>query len=109
MNTEYAPSGAAAASATGGREATSVLRAPATVFVATPDVAVTVADEAPGDVVRWGPIVAGVVTAFTVLLFLTVLGIALGLSAFGEKNASQSWGTAAGIWGGRSGLSIAFD
>src|SRR6476660_8811708 len=96
VNTEYAPSGAAAASATGGHEATSVLRAPATAFVATPDVAVTVEEKSPGDVVRWGPIFAGVVTAFTVLLFLTVLGIALGLSALGNKNGSQSWGTAAG-------------
>jgi hypothetical protein len=64
--------------------------------VATPDVAVTV-EEPHGDVVRWGPIVAGVVSAFTVLLFLTVLGIALGLSALGGKNDSQGWGTAAGI------------
>jgi hypothetical protein len=65
--------------------------------VATPDVEVTV-EEPHGDVVRWGPIVAGVVTAFTVPLYLTVLGVALGLSALGETNDSQDWGTAAGIW-----------
>ncbi len=106
MNTDYAPSGAAA-SAAGGLEPPPVLRAPAAALVAPADVAVTVEDESSGDVVRWGPIVAGVVTAFTVLLFLTVLGIALGLSAFGEANASQSWGTAAGIWGGLS-LLVAF-
>lgn len=61
------------------------------------------------DRVRWGPIVAGVVTAFAILLFLTVIGIALGLSALGgDPNASpQTWGSAAGIWGGLS-LLIAF-
>lgn len=107
MSTEYAPSGAAVAGAAAGLEATPLLRAPAAAFVATPDVAVAVEEESPGDVVRWGPIVAGVVTAFTVLLFMTVLGIALGLSALGEENTSQNWGTAAGIWGGLS-LLMAF-
>ncbi len=107
MNTEFAPGGVGVAPAASGPEATPTLRAPAAAFVATPDVAVTVEDESPGDVVRWGPIVAGVVTAFTVLLFLTVLGIALGLSALGKENTSQGWGTAAGIWGGLS-LLVAF-
>lgn len=106
MNSEFAPSGASMASATGSLEAPGALRAPASVLLASPDVAVSV-DESPGDVVRWGPIVAGVVSAFTVLLFLTVLGVALGLSALGDGNASQSWGTAAGIWGGLS-LLVAF-
>jgi hypothetical protein len=61
------------------------------------------------DRIRWGPIVAGVVTAFAVLLFLTVLGIALGISALGggDDNNPQTWGTAAGIWGGLS-LLVAF-
>jgi hypothetical protein len=61
------------------------------------------------DRIRWGPIIAGVVTAFAVLLFLTVLGIALGISALsGNKdNNPQTWGTAAGIWGGLS-LLVAF-
>jgi hypothetical protein len=106
VSTEYAPSRIVAASATGGRAAPDPLRTAATAFVSTPEVAVTV-DESPGDVVRWGPIVAGVVSAFTVLLFLTVLGIALGLSALSGENASQGWGTAAGIWGGLS-LLVAF-
>jgi hypothetical protein len=48
-----------------------------------------------------------VVTAFAVLLFLTVLGIALGISALGGDDDPQTWGTAAGIWGGLS-LLVAF-
>ena len=59
------------------------------------------------DRIRWGPIIAGVVTAFAVLLFLTVLGIALGISALGGDDNPQTWGTAAGIWGGLS-LLVAF-
>jgi len=60
------------------------------------------------DRIRWGPIIAGVVTAFAVLLFLTVLGIALGISALGgNDNDPQTWGTVAGIWGGLS-LLVAF-
>jgi hypothetical protein len=56
------------------------------------------------DLIRWGPILAGVVTALAVMLFLTVLGIALGLSAFTGDRDLQTWGTAAGIWGGLSAL-----
>jgi hypothetical protein len=56
------------------------------------------------DLIRWGPIVAGVVTALAVMLFLTILGIALGLSAFTGDRDLQTWGTAAGIWGGLSAL-----
>jgi hypothetical protein len=59
------------------------------------------------DLVRWGPVLAGIVTAFAVLLFLTVLGIALGLSALGGDDDPATWGTAAGIWGGLS-LLVAF-
>jgi hypothetical protein len=104
VNTEYAPGGRASAASVSA--ASDPLRVPAPTLVTTPEVAVTV-DETPGDVVRWGPVVAGVVSAFTVLLFLTVLGIALGLSALSGANASQGWGTAAGIWGGLS-LLVAF-
>jgi hypothetical protein len=108
VNSNYVPTGAAAASATIGLEGTPALRAPTTAFLATPEVAVTVEKEVPRDVVRWGPIVAGVVTALTVLLFLTVLGIALGLSTLGSENSPRGWGTSAGIWGGLSLLGAFF-
>src|SRR5919107_668424 len=69
-------------------------------------VEVDVADVPMRDRIRWGPIIAGVVTAFAVLLFLSVLGLALGVSALGGDDP-QPWGPAAGIWGGLS-LLIAF-
>jgi hypothetical protein len=75
--------------------------------IVAPAVEVEVGDVGRGDHVRWGPIIAGVVTAFAVLLFLTVIGLALGLSALGAEDDASSWGTAAGIWGGLT-LLVAF-
>lgn len=52
------------------------------------------------DRVRWGPIVAGVFTALTTLLVMTVLGLALGLTAFEPgETGERTVGTAAAIWG----------
>lgn len=52
------------------------------------------------DRVRWGPIVAGVFTALTTLVIMTVLGLALGLSAFEPgETGERTVGTAAAIWG----------
>jgi hypothetical protein len=73
----------------------------------SPAVEVDVAQVPLRDSVRWGPIIAGVVTALAVLLFLTVIGIALGLSALGRDDDPGTWGTAAGIWGGLT-LLVAF-
>ena len=75
--------------------------------VGVPAVEVDVAEVPLRDRIRWGPIIAGVVTAFAVLLFLTVLGLALGISALGGDDDPQTWGAAAGIWGGLS-LLVAF-
>lgn len=60
------------------------------------------------DPIRWGPILAGVVTALAVMLFLTALGLALGFSTFSGDESPQDWGTAAGIWGGLSLLASFF-
>lgn len=107
MSTDYTRSQAVDTSASGRLDAPGV-GTPAYVASARPDVEVDVVNAPLRDRIRWGPIVAGIVTAFAVLLFLTVLGIALGLSAIGDENASpQTWGTAAGIWGGLS-LLVAF-
>lgn len=65
-----------------------------------PAVEVDVAQIPLRDSVRWGPVLAGIVTGLATLLFLTAIGIALGLSALGGDNDPQNWGTAAGIWGG---------
>lgn len=52
------------------------------------------------DRVRWGPIVAGVVTALTTLLVMTVLGLAIGTTAFEPgETGERTVGTAAAIWG----------
>ena len=60
------------------------------------------------DPIRWGPILAGVVTALAVMLFLTALGLALGFSVSSGDESPQDWGTAAGIWGGLSLLASFF-
>jgi hypothetical protein len=59
------------------------------------------------DLVQWGPIVTGVVSGLVVLVLLTVLGLAVGASAFKPESDLQDWGTQAGVWGGTSAL-IAF-
>ena len=61
----------------------------------------------PKNRVQWGPIVAGTLTALVTLLLLSVLGLALGASAFEPGTDRADWGTAAGIWGAVSAL-IAF-
>ncbi len=65
----------------------------------------------PRDRVRWGPIVAGLLSALTVFIALSVLGAAVGattLYANGTGSANTNhYGVAAGIWGAASAL-IAF-
>lgn len=106
MNTSYVPGRTAESTATGTLGAAAM--APPVVGLAAPGVAVDVDAVAPHDRVRWGPVLAGIVTAFAVLLFLTVIGIAIGITALNSNDTSpQNWGTAAGIWGGLT-LLVAF-
>jgi hypothetical protein len=110
MSTDPLGNRAAESSATGRIDSTGLppsTAASGVMGVGVPAVEVDVADVPMRDRIRWGPIIAGVVTAFAVLLFLTVLGIALGISALGGDDDPQTWGTAAGIWGGLS-LLVAF-
>jgi hypothetical protein len=112
MSTDPLRNRAAESSATGRIDSTGLptsTAASGAMRVGVPVVEVDVAEVPLRDRIRWGPIIAGVVTAFAVLLFLTVLGIALGISALsgGNDNDPQTWGTAAGIWGGLS-LLVAF-
>ncbi|CAN5583653.1 hypothetical protein BH24CHL1_BH24CHL1_20020 [soil metagenome] len=52
------------------------------------------------DRVRWGPIVAGVLTALTTLVVLTILGLAIGTTAFEPgEDGGRTVGIAAAIWG----------
>lgn len=87
----------------------SVAAAPA--MRTTPDVHYDVDTTAyvePKDRVRWASVLAGLVTVMATLIVFTVLGIAIGLSAFdpGSPN-NYSLGAGAGIYGLIAGL-IAF-
>lgn len=65
----------------------------------------------PRDRIRWGPIIAGMLSALTVFIALSVLGAAVGattLYANGTASANTNhYGVAAGIWSAVSAL-IAF-
>jgi len=62
------------------------------------------------DRVRWGPILAGLATALTSLLFFSLLGLAFGLTvvnagtAAAEGGAPQGTGTTSAIWAAVSAL-----
>jgi hypothetical protein len=60
------------------------------------------------DRVRWGPIFAGLLTTIATLVVLTVLGLAIGMTALDPGETGQfDLGTAAAIWGAVSAL-VAF-
>lgn len=57
------------------------------------------------DRVRWGPILAGVLTTIASMIILTVLGLAIGLSAFEPNDVGEGEvSTAAAVWGAASAL-----
>jgi hypothetical protein len=58
----------------------------------------------PKDRVRWGPIFAGLVAAMSTLILLSLLGLAIGLTAWDGTGALANFGLAAGIWGAVSAL-----
>lgn len=49
--------------------------------------------------VQWGPIIGGLVSALTIFLLLTVLGIAIGASVLDPNNAGDDAGIWAALWG----------
>ncbi|MDQ2997508.1 MAG: hypothetical protein M3R61_10680 [Chloroflexota bacterium] len=59
------------------------------------------------DLVRWGPVITGLFAALATLAPLTVLGLAIGLSAYDAGDQASSFGIGAGIWGAITAL-IAF-
>jgi hypothetical protein len=71
----------------------------------------------PKDRVRWGPIIAGIFTTLATFLLLSLLGVAIGLTAAtgypnggapaAATNAANNYGTGAAIWAAISAL-IAF-
>jgi hypothetical protein len=66
-----------------------------------------IAVERPRDLVRWGPVIAGLFAALATLATLTVLGLAIGLSSYNAGDQASSFGIGAGVWGAISAL-IAF-
>jgi len=61
----------------------------------------------PLDRVRWGAIIAGLATALSTLVLLSVLGLAVGLTTYETGDQLRNFGMGAGIWGAVSTL-IAF-
>jgi len=51
------------------------------------------------DNVRWGPVLAGTAAAFGVTVILSVLGLAIGSSAFKPGTDLTDWTSSAGVWG----------
>src|SRR3712207_4555842 len=56
----------------------------------------------PVDRVRWGSVFAGIFSALSTLLVLTLLGIGIGAASFGPGDRASGFGIGAGIWSGLS-------
>jgi hypothetical protein len=57
--------------------------------------------------IQWGPIVGGIVTALTIFLLMSILGIAIGASVLDPNNAGEDAGTWAAVWSAISAI-VAF-
>jgi hypothetical protein len=60
---------------------------------------VDVASGVPVDRVRWGPILIGLFAALTALAVLSILGTAVGLSAYDAGDDARRFAVGAGVWG----------
>jgi hypothetical protein len=58
----------------------------------------------PTDLVRWGPVLAGLFAALATLVTLSVLGLAVGLTSYDAGDPGRAFGIGAGIWGGLTAL-----
>jgi hypothetical protein len=72
------------------------------------DVSVSALNVTPTDRVRWGPIIAGLFTALSVLALLGTLGLAVGFSSYDANDRLRNFGIGAGIWGAVSALAAFF-
>ena len=66
-------------------------------YVDTPDIVQQTQVIAPRDFVRWGPVLAGLIVAFTLFLLASVLLVAVGFQAVrvGDPNIDEAAGTGA--------------
>ncbi len=76
---------------------TKAQHAPRTAIYDRPDTVVNVNETS--DLVRWGPVLAGIFAALATLITLTVLGLAIGLSAYDPTRPLGGFGIGAGIGG----------
>jgi hypothetical protein len=60
---------------------------------------VNVSDGVPTDRIRWGPILAGTFAALTMLVVLSTLGSAIGISTYDQGDNARRYMIGAGIWG----------
>lgn len=58
----------------------------------------------PMDRIRWGAVLAGLVTALSTLAVLSLLGLAIGLTTYESGDQLSNFGIGAGIWGAVSTL-----
>jgi hypothetical protein len=58
----------------------------------------------PTDLVRWGPVLAGLFSALATLVTLSVLGLAIGFTSYDPGDPGRAFGIGAGIWGAISAL-----
>jgi len=86
----------------GGPRVTETFERPGVGIYTSPDVNVQNTVETPVDRVRWGPIFAGLFAALSTLAVLSLLGLAIGASAFDPGDRASGFGIGAGIWGGLS-------
>ena len=68
---------------------------------------VTTVEVRAGERIRWGAIMAGLFAALSTLVVLSVLGVAVGLSAFDQGDSAREFSIGAGIWGAIS-MIVAF-
>jgi hypothetical protein len=64
-----------------------------------PDLNINTAVVTPVDRVRWPAVIAGLFGALSALFLLSILGIAVGLSAYDAGDDARRFGIGAGIWG----------
>ncbi|HEX6383791.1 MAG TPA: hypothetical protein VF177_03895 [Anaerolineae bacterium] len=73
--------------------------APTRVIKDVPELDIDMGVITPVDRIRWGPILAGVVTALSTLVILSLLGLAIGLTVYDASDPASNFGLGAGLWG----------
>ncbi|MGE5610910.1 MAG: hypothetical protein ACM359_16795 [Bacillota bacterium] len=67
-----------------------------------PNIEMNTAMVSPIDRLRWAAVLGGIFIALSTLVVLSLLGMAVGFSAYDPGDTARSFGIGAGIWGGIS-------